>query len=116
MSSELSGRQQGEWPMRPESEKVKRIQEEQWGNSIFVMLTVKFFFKSVMDTGRSFASSTFSSFFLSIHVGLIWNYSCPTEFHAAMREAFQSKVQHPRKAMSLFLKAGKGKLLVLRCL
>lgn len=29
-------------------------------------------------------------------------------FHEAMREAFQSKVQHPRKAMSLFLKAGKG--------
>ncbi|XP_022782468.1 uncharacterized protein LOC111323405 isoform X2 [Stylophora pistillata] len=34
------------------------------------------------------------------------------EFHAAMREAFQSKVQHPRKAMSLFLKAGKGLVLV----
>lgn len=55
-------------------------------------------------------------FSFSIHVGLIGNYSCPTEFHAAMREAFQSKVQHPRKAMSLFLKAGKGKLSVLRCL
>lgn len=26
----------------------------------------------------------------------------------AMQEAFASKVQHPRKAMSLFLKAGKG--------
>jgi len=33
---------------------------------------------------------------------------CPAVFHEAMREAFQSKVQHPRKAMSLFLKAGKG--------
>ncbi|XP_020617404.1 uncharacterized protein LOC110055359 [Orbicella faveolata] len=32
-------------------------------------------------------------------------------FHEAMREAFQSKVQHPRKAMSLFLKAGKGLVL-----
>ena len=25
-----------------------------------------------------------------------------------MKEAFESKAQHPRKAMSLFLKAGKG--------
>ncbi|KAL9959090.1 hypothetical protein ACROYT_G036173 [Oculina patagonica] len=32
-------------------------------------------------------------------------------FYGAMREAFQSKVQHPRKAMSLFLKAGKGLVL-----
>jgi len=36
---------------------------------------------------------------------------CLTVFHEAMREAFQSKVQHPRKAMSLFLKAGKGLLI-----
>ena len=36
---------------------------------------------------------------------------CLAVFHEAMREAFQSKVQHPRKAMSLFLKAGKGLLI-----
>lgn len=66
----------------------------------------------------SFQQHNYRKWTLHVHVGVSFTISsiliivfCLAVFHEAMREAFQSKVQHPRKAMSLFLKAGKGLLI-----